>query len=42
MLIVYCRYISGLLLASGFYADADPAVDIDVITCNFITSCYRN
>ena len=38
MLHCYCRYISGLLQASGFYADADPAVDIDVITCNFITA----
>ena len=36
MLNVYCRYISGLLTASGFYADADPAVDINEITCNFI------
>ena len=42
MLNVYCRYISGLLTASGFYADADPAVDINEITCNFIESVVNS
>ena len=34
MLNVYCRYISGLLTACGFYTDS--AHDIDTIACNFI------
>ena len=40
MLNVYCRYISGLLTASGFYADSEH--DVNVITCNFIESVVNS
>lgn len=40
MLNAYCRYISGLLHASGFYADSGH--DIDEITCNFIQAVVNS